>query len=114
MLAFPHRKGASNTCGSPSWQAWQAASLLRKVCISLAERCLNTAEEGCPECPILSCEQRLRAGEKRQADFRAHCIEILLADNTPSIPAWEAARNHSAADPPRPPYRLCRPERARR
>jgi hypothetical protein len=46
---------------------------------------------------IQSCEQRFRAAEKRQADLRAHRNEILLADNTPSVPALEGARNQAAA-----------------
>ena len=46
---------------------------------------------------IQSYEQQLRAAEKRRADFRARYIEILPSDNSPNVPALEAARAQAQA-----------------
>ena len=46
---------------------------------------------------IQSYEQQLRAAEKRRADFRGRYIEVLPADNTPNVPALEAARSQAQA-----------------
>ena len=42
---------------------------------------------------IQSYEQQLRGAERRRADFRARYAEVLPADDTPNVPALEAARN---------------------
>ncbi len=46
---------------------------------------------------IQSYEQQLRGAERRRADFRARYAEVLPADDTPNVPALEAARNQLQA-----------------
>jgi polysaccharide chain length determinant protein (PEP-CTERM system associated) len=46
---------------------------------------------------IQSYEQQLRGAERRRADFRARYAEVLPADDTPNVPALEAARNQVQA-----------------
>jgi polysaccharide chain length determinant protein (PEP-CTERM system associated) len=42
---------------------------------------------------IQSYEQQLRGAERRRADFRARYAEVLPADDSPNVPALEAARS---------------------
>jgi polysaccharide chain length determinant protein (PEP-CTERM system associated) len=46
---------------------------------------------------IQSYEQQLRGAERRRADFRARYVEVLPANDTPNVPALEAARNQVQA-----------------
>jgi polysaccharide chain length determinant protein (PEP-CTERM system associated) len=46
---------------------------------------------------IQSYEQQLRGAERRRADFRARYAEVLPANDTPNVPALEAARSQVQA-----------------